>query len=102
MSRTTIKNLQTLCDEFNRVTGSPMTYWADGKPSGTARSEIAVGHYHIDAAYGGYALVRTCNAQGGESTILIRGTAGDLFERMHAWLAGYHAARATLDQSKAA
>lgn len=93
MSRVTIKNLNALCEQFNRETNSPMNYWADGKPSGTTRSKVSVGHYTIDQAYGGYALSRTCNESGGESTILIRGTAGDLYERMHAWLAGYRAAK---------
>lgn len=99
MSRITVKNLERLAEQFNHETGSPMSYWADGKPSGTVRSSIAVGHYHIDSAYGGYALARTCNAQGGESTVLGRGSASDLYERMHAWLAGYRAAREQFQQA---
>jgi len=101
MSRITIKNLQALADQFNRETGSPMSYWADGKPSGTTRSAISVGHYTIDAAYGGYALSCISNAQGGECIILTRGTASDLYERMHAWLAGYRAAREQYSQQVA-
>jgi hypothetical protein len=93
MSRITQKQLDALCDTINRETGSPLAYWADGKPSGMSRSKTAVGHYHIDQGFGGSSLVRISNEQGGETTILIRGSTGDLYERMHAFLSGYRAAK---------
>ncbi len=92
MERITIKHLTVLADRINIETGSPRTYWVD--PSADSR-KTSIGHYHIDSAYGGWALDRTCNAQGGVSDILGRGhvPARELYELMHAFLRGFRAAQ---------
>jgi hypothetical protein len=100
MNRITATQLHTLAAAINRETGSPMTYWADGKPSGTAGGAISVGHYCIDSGYGGYSLSRISNAQGGESNVLSIGKlpARELYDLMHAFLAGYRAAQSQRQQ----
>lgn len=90
MQRVTIKNLRALADTINRETGSPTEYCDKGQPF---RSHV--GHYHVDSAYGAYALHRVCNESGGVNTILQRDTARGLYEQMHAWLQGYRAGKVT-------
>lgn len=89
MERITIKHLRALCDRLNKVTGSPMTYaqpYEQGKPFCSN-----IGNYHIDQAYGGYMLARVMSTGGGISCPLSHGhiPARDLYERTHAYLAGF-------------
>ena len=88
MERITRTHLAELCKQINAETGSPAegyTTDADGK------NRAAVGHYHIEIAYGGYGLVRTCTEGGGITEV--RGLGGhmparDLYNRMRAYLEG--------------
>lgn len=53
--------MQRIIERINIATGSPTapyTRMADGK------HRANVGNYHLDNAYGGYALVRTTSEQG--------------------------------------
>ena len=92
MERITIKHLRALAARLNTVTGSPMEYAQPRKEGVSFCSNI--GHYHIDQAYGGYMLARVSNTSGGISCPLSHGhiPARDLYERIHAYLAGYDAA----------
>jgi hypothetical protein len=92
MERITIKHLQRLADHFNEITGSPRTYFQTA-PQEFGKNKTTIGHYHIDSAYGGFALDRTCSDGGGVVCVLMRGSARDLQERMYAWLGGYRAAK---------
>lgn len=85
-NRITITNLRHLVEYLNCLTGSPATaYTRDA--SGDLRANI--GHYHVDTSYGGYALDRMVNESGGVTTVLHRGSARDLYERIHAYLRGW-------------
>ena len=77
-----MKNLNAVVTRINSVTNSPEAYMADGV--------ILVGHYHIDCAYGGVQLVRTCNTYGGVSDVLATGhmPKRELYELIHAFLKG--------------
>ena len=99
MERITIRNLQNLCAHMNRETGSPLEYCSN-KPG--ERFSANIGHYHIDQAYGGYALDRVMSTGGGVHNVLGRGTARDLYDQMHAWLNGYRAAKSEQSQQAAA
>ena len=79
--RITKKQLTFLIDRINLSTGSPQTYWTDGK--------INAGHYHLDNAYGGWKLVRTVNDGGGETDVVYeRLTTGAMYTVLQAFLAG--------------
>ena len=90
MNRITRKNLEALVDVINKETGSPATSWTR-HADGTLTANI--GNYHISGAYGGYSLQRICSAGGGVSDVVSSGhiKARDLYERMHAFLAGWRA-----------
>ena len=66
MERTTVAQLQHAVDNLNRLTKSPLTSWTrvDG------HSVANVGNYHLDGAYGGYALARMMNEHGGITSII--------------------------------
>lgn len=87
MQRITIKHLQILVDRINRETGSPMEPYTRGADD---RYRANIGNYHISRAYGGASLHRMVNESGGISDVLSCGHVPmrDLFNRMHAWLAG--------------
>ena len=93
MERITINHLRAVCARLNRVTGSPMEYAQPYEPGKQFCSNV--GNYHISRAYGGYCLHRVSNTSGGVSTPLSCGhiPARDLYERMHAYLAGFEAGK---------
>ena len=62
MTRTTEKQLQSIVDRINRITGSPMSPYIEGKAQ--------VGNYHLSHAYGGVCLHRMHNDGGGVSSPL--------------------------------
>lgn len=84
MERITIKHLEAIAHRLNKITGSPTTYR-------DADRNILVGHFHISRDYGGFSLCRTDNSSGGVTQPM--GYAGsvparDLYEKMHAFMAG--------------
>jgi hypothetical protein len=68
----------------------PFTSDADGKLT------MCVGHYHISAAYGGYALCQTVSESGGTRDVLGTGhvPARKLQELVDAFIAGVAAGKA--------
>ncbi len=86
MQRITEKQLQAVVDLINRETGSPEKSWVkvDGK------NIAQPGNYHLDWAYGGVQLQRMSNTGAGVDTVLPGfGTKRELYEKMHAFRAGY-------------
>ena len=65
MNRVTEKDLQAIVDRINRITGSPSAPYIDGKAQ--------IGNYHLSHAYGGVALHRMHNENGGVSSPLSTG-----------------------------
>lgn len=90
MSRITHKNCERLCDAINEMTGSPKASYVK-EASGRLRSQI--GNYHLYRCLGVCSLVRMDNESGGIRTIIHASTAPELFERMHAWMDGWRAAK---------
>jgi hypothetical protein len=82
MNRVTDKHLEAIVDRINRITGSPVKPYIDGKAQ--------VGNYHISHAYGGVALHRMYNEDGGVSSPLSTGymPKRDLANLMYAFIAG--------------
>jgi hypothetical protein len=84
--RITNKDLETLVTKINKLTNSPMKY--------ATKTETGIkcnpGHYHLDRAYGGIKLVRTCNEGGGieEISRYGYGTKRELYQWMHAFIGG--------------
>ena len=89
--RISVKQLERLVDEINRVTGSPAEPWTK-QPDGHFKANI--GNYHLSGAYGGYCLHRMYNDGGGVTTPLVSGHVPkrDLYWKMHAFLSGLRAA----------
>ncbi len=84
----TLRDLEYLVDEINRVTGSPMTAYTRSAIDGRLRSNI--GNYYLDAAYGGYTLYRVDNAAGSVTTPLGIGhlPKREIYNLLVAFLAG--------------
>lgn len=83
MQRITRKDLDRLASRINEATGSPIFHWGDNGAN--------PGNYHIDGAYGGYALHRVANPSGGISDVFSMGhmPARELHGLMYAFLIGY-------------
>lgn len=62
MNRITDKHLQAKIDWLNKITGSPVAPYIDGKAQ--------IGNYHLSHAYGGVCLHRMHNESGGVSSPL--------------------------------
>ena len=85
MERITLKDLQELTDRINNIKGTPLKPWekTDGKYTAN------IGNYHLDGAYGGYALHQMMTTGGG-----IRDIFGghmrkrELYNRMQAFICG--------------
>ena len=90
MERITESNLEALVARINDATGSPSEPYTK-QPDGRYLAQI--GNYHLDIAYGGYALDRMVNEGGGVSVIIGRGTKRELWDKMHAFLRGFETAR---------
>ena len=84
--RITQKHLEGMVSRLNRLTNSPETYMSDIG----GRRVINIGHFHIDGAYGGVNLVRTCTDGGGISSPIGGGfcTKRELYEKLYAYIRG--------------
>jgi len=82
MQRITESQLQAVVDRLNRITGSPMAPYADGKAQ--------IGNYHLSHAYGGVCLHRMHNEGGGVSCPIIGGHVPkrELYGLMQAYISG--------------
>jgi hypothetical protein len=82
MQATTLKFLQAQVDRINRTAGTPLEPWADSKAQ--------IGNYHLDGAYGGYALHQMGNESGGIRDVFRCGhvTKRELSNRISAFLVG--------------
>ena len=81
--RITDQHLTALCQRLNERTSSPTQYQAN-QTGELFRS--AVGHFHIDHAYGLTRLARTMNESGGINTYGDLGTKRQTFDRIRAML----------------
>ncbi len=91
--RITEKDLQAVVDRINRITGSPMIPYA--RDDSIGRHVAQIGNYHISHTYGGVCLHRMVTTGGGVSSVLGGGHVPkrDLYDRMHAYLAGLEESR---------
>ena len=91
MQAITLKQLEAVVNRINNMTGNnPETY------SKVNDKYIAnIGNYHLNGAYGGYALHRMHNLSGGVSDVFQCGhvTKRELMNRMQAFINGYSAAK---------
>lgn len=87
MNRVTIKQLKSVADMLNRMTGNPLEHYAKND-AGEWRANV--GNFHISQAYGGYCLHQMCNESGGVRDIFSCGhvPARELFGLMHAFRRG--------------
>lgn len=87
-------DLEARVNRINRTLGLPEEpYKAERGPNGELQGNP--GTYKLDGAYGGWALTRMARDGGtGEATVLTRGSARDLYDRMGAFLDGIEAASA--------
>lgn len=88
--RITIRDLENACAALNRATNSPLEFWQN--KADTNNREINIGHWHIDRAYGGYQLARTCNAGGGVRSYGGHVSARECYTRISAMLDAFHIA----------
>lgn len=79
------KDLKAVIERLNIITNKPVseyTKW-DGK------YQANIGNYHLDCAYGGYALQQFTNVNGGVRDIFGgHFTKRELYDRIHAYLSG--------------
>lgn len=80
--RITDKDLSNLIRILNEETGNPVDYFDSEK------KKCNPGNFHLDSAYGGVALCRTCNDAGGASNIIGRGTKQWLYDQIQTYRAG--------------
>lgn len=90
MQRITRKHLDAKVAHLNELTSSPIDYWEAGDTLRTA-----IGHYHLDGAYGGWALHRTTNHSGGVHDVFECGhvSARELAGLASAYIKGFKAAK---------
>jgi hypothetical protein len=93
MARITDQNLHAVAARINKLLGTPAeTYTKVGDAY-----KANVGNYHLSFAYGGAALHRIDNDQGGTTDVLNIGHVkkGELYSAMFAFIAGVYAGRET-------
>jgi len=85
-------DLEILVTRINKATNSPIATCSKQTNKQTQYIQYVwnIGNYHLDYAYGGVKLVRTCNERGDISTVSTGGygTKRDLYNWMQAFLAG--------------
>ena len=92
MQRITVLHLDGIIARINRAAGTPTEPYALGADG---RHHAQIGGYHLSRAYGGCCLHQIVNEGGGVRDVFGCGhvPARDLANRMHAYLAGFDAAR---------
>lgn len=88
MRRITDKDLIAVVARLNRTTGHPeQSYDPNGEPG----NRYNVGSYYLSYAYGGVALCRVVNQDGGSEDVLRSGhiPRRDLYNQVHAYLKGW-------------
>lgn len=90
--RITSTHLEAIIARINRVAGTPAEPYALGADG---KHHAQPGNYHLSRAYSGFCLHRMSNTDGGVRDVFGCGhvSARDLANRMHAYLAGFDAAR---------
>ena len=91
-NKITRKNLEAVVLRINEMTGNPVAAYtksADGKYVAN------VGNYHLDGAYGGYALHRMQSTGGGIQDVFRIGHVSkrELYNSMFAFIEGIEAAK---------
>ena len=91
--RITIRHLDNLCDQLNKLTDSPM---ASYERNGDGQLKAQIGNHHISQQYGGVCLHRMFNDGGGVTCPLdnYHGPKRELFEKMRAYVSGIEQGRA--------
>lgn len=89
MERITVKHLNALVARINRELGMPVEPWTPRDAEGKIHANI--GNYHLDGAYGGWALEQMVSDGGATRRVIDRGTARELYNAMFAFIAGYDA-----------
>ncbi len=86
MERITEKMLHRKIDYLNKITGSPR----ETVTKSESGIKFNVGNFTLDKAYGGYALERISNEQGGVSSVFNGGHVSkrELFNRISAFING--------------
>lgn len=87
MKQIKLSQLESLVARINIMTRSPMTSYTK-QPDGKFKANI--GNYHLDGAYGGYALHRMHNDGGGVEDILGVGHVPkrELYNMLHSFIRG--------------
>ncbi len=82
MNRVTEKQLQSVVDRLNHITGSPLEPYVG--------REAQIGNYHLSHAYGGVCLHRMYNEGGGVTSPLSTGhiSKRELLGLLHAYING--------------
>ena len=85
MEPTALTHLEAVIARLNRMTGSPLTPYTEGKAN--------PGNYHLDGAYGGHRLMRMASSGTGCTDVLHCGyvTKRELCDRLEAFIAGLEA-----------
>lgn len=84
MERITEKQLEMKIKHLNEITNNPVASYKNEGSKYTAQ----VGNYHLDIAYGGYALCQMANASGGAHNIIDRCTKRELYNQITQLIAG--------------
>lgn len=92
-ARITLANLEAIVKRINMMTNSPLEPYTKLK---NGKFVANIGNYHLDGAYGGYALHRMDNKGGGVQDVLRVGHVSkpDLYYQLHSFIAGLEAANA--------
>ena len=95
MQRITRKDLDSAVNLINRITGNePEPYRKEGDKWITN-----IGNFHVSGAYGGYALHRMCNEEGGICDIFQQGhmPIRELYNLIHAYRKGIEYVRSEVE-----
>ena len=86
MNRIKMEELEAVVSLINTICNTPQTPWSRVDDRNIAN----IGNYHLDGAYGGYALHKMVNQGGGGITDIFHGhySKRELYDRMQAFISG--------------